>query len=69
MDIIGADVEALYPSLDRDGSAKIVEQEVLRSTIRWEDLDYLEGARLIVLNMSAQYCRSHGLQRVLPVRR
>ena len=41
----------------------------MRSKIVWEDLDYLEGARLIALNRSAQYCREHQLQRVLPVRR
>ena len=69
MEVIGADVEALYPSLDMKECARIVEIEVMRSTVKWEDIDYLEGTRMIALNRSAQYCRSHPLQRVLPVRR
>ena len=48
---------------------KIIEDEVMRTSIKWEDLDYLEGTRLIVLNRSAKYCRDHKLNRVLPVRR
>ena len=67
--LIGCDVEALYPSLDVGRCAKEVEEEVMRSSLRWEELDYLEGARLIALNRSAEYYRSHTLQRVLPVRR
>ena len=42
----------------------------MRTSIQWEDLDYLEGTRLIALNRSAEYCRSHGkLRGILPVRR
>ena len=41
----------------------------MRSRIDFEDLDYMEGARLIALSRSAAYCRSHKLHRVLPVRR
>ena len=48
---------------------RIVEEEILRSPIIWEDLDYLEGCRMIALNRSAAYCRKHPLHRVLPVRR
>ena len=69
MVVIGSDVEALYPSLDIEDSMKIIEEEVMRTSINWEDLDFLEGTRLIVLNRSAKYCREHNLSRVLPVRR
>ena len=68
-EVIGSDVEALYPSLDVGEVGKIVEGEVLRTKIQWEDLDYLEGTRIIVLNRSSEYCRGHKLSRVLPVRR
>ena len=67
--IIGADVEALYPSLDTEECARIVKAETLRSKIRWNDLDYLEGARFIALNRTADWCRQSDLRRVLPVRR
>ena len=69
MVIVGSDVEALYPSLDVTGCGKIVLEEVMRTSITWEDLDYLEGTRMIVLNRSAEYSRRHELSRVLPVRR
>ena len=67
--IIGADVEALYPSLDTEECARIGKAETLRSKIRWNDLDYLEGARFIALNRTADWCRQSDLRRVLPVRR
>ena len=69
MVVIGSDVEALYPSLDIEDCMKIIDEEGLRTSIKWEDLDYLEGTRLKVLNRSAKYCREHKLSRVLPVRR
>ena len=69
MVVIGSDVEALYPSLDIEDCTRIIEEEVERTKIKWEDLDYVEGTRLIVLNRSALYCRGHQLSRVLPVRR
>ena len=69
MVIIGCDVESLYPSLDKGETSRIVGEEMLRSEIVWEDLDYLEGARLIALNRSADWCRTHELRRVLPTRR
>ena len=50
MVIIGSDVEALYPSLEIDECCKVVEEEVMRSTITWGDIDYLEGARFIALH-------------------
>ena len=69
MVIIGCDVESLYPSLDRDETSRIIGEEILRSEIVWEDLDYLEGTRMIALNRSAEWCRTHELRRVLPIRR
>ena len=69
MVVIGCDVESLYPNLDIEECGRIVEEEMMRSRINWEDLDYLEGCRMIALNRSAAYCRNHSLHRVLPVRR
>ena len=67
--IVGCDVEALYPSMDREQVAKIVEQAVLESNILWKDLDYLEGARFIALNKSEEWCRQSSLSKILPRRR
>lgn len=65
--IIGCDIETLYPSLDKKRTFAIVYEEVMRSTIKWEDLDFLEGTRQIALNRSSEYCRNSPLRRVLPV--
>ena len=69
MVLVGCDVEALYPSLDRDECSRIIGEEIMKSNVSWSNLDYMEGARMIVLNKSASYCRKHSLHRVLPVRR
>ena len=45
MVIVGCDVEALYPSLDYEVCGRIVAEEIMRTSIKFEDLDYLEGAR------------------------
>ena len=45
MEIIGCDVEALYPSLDIDVVCDTVYQEILDTEVTWGDIDYLEGCR------------------------
>ena len=52
-----------------ENCSRIVGEEILGTKITFEELDYLEGTRMIVLNRSAQYCRNHVLQKVLPRRR
>ena len=42
---------------------------MLESNIKWEENDYLEGARYVALNWSEDKCRSSGLWRILPHRR
>ena len=69
MVLVGIDVEALYPSLDKEECSRIVSEEILRSNVKWTDIDYLEGARFIALNRSAEECRRHKLHKILPVRR
>ena len=46
-----------------------VKEAVLKSGIKWQEIDYLEGARYVALNWSEQQCRSSGLRRILPWRR
>ena len=56
-------------SLEVEECGRIVGEEVMRNSVSWENIDYMEGARLIALNRSAKWCRDHELQRVLTVRR
>ena len=67
--IVGADVEQLYPSMSKKQVAKLMEEAVINSSIKWVDLDYLEGCRLIALNKDEDWCRGSKLSRVLPRRR
>ena len=69
LEIIGWDVNALYPSLDWVTTEGVVREAILKSNIKWEDIDYMEGCRYIALNLSADECRKSNLSRILPVRR
>ena len=67
--IVGFDVEQLYPSLEMGTAAKIIEEMILKSKIRWTDLEYMEGARMVALNKSEDWIRKEGLSRIIPRRR
>ena len=69
MVIIGSDVSALYPSLDAEKVSELVYLAVLKSNIKWSNVDYLEASRYIAMNWDAPTCRKSILRRVLPVRR
>ena len=67
--IVGADVEALYPSLEAIQVADIVYKAIMETEVGFEGVQYQEGARYIALTSTAQECRLGPLWRVLPVRR
>ena len=69
LEIIGCDVNALYPSLDWDTSEEMVKSAIMESDIRWDEFDIMEGCRYIALNWSGDKCRRSTLARILPVRR
>ena len=47
----------------------MVRQAVLAAGIKWKEVDYLEAARYIALNLTAEEVAMSGLRRVLPWRR
>ena len=67
--IIGADVEALYPSLEGVQVAEIVYRAIMETRVKFKGINYQEGCRYIALTSSAQECRLGPLRRVLPTRR
>ena len=69
MCIVGADVEALYPSLEAIEVANIVYTAIMETEVKFEGVDYLEGCRYIALTSTEQECRLGPLRRVLPRRR
>ena len=69
MVMIGADVVSLYPNLDVNKVVDRIEQEILRTDMEFSNIDYLEAARYLVLNMSQEECRKSILRRIPPWRR
>ena len=67
--IVGCDVEQLYPSMKKEQVAKIMEEAIRKTDIKWMDLDYMEGCRFIALNKTQEWCVQSKLRRVLPRRR
>jgi hypothetical protein len=67
--ILGSDVESLYPSLDAIEVAQIVYKCIMETDVKFRGVDYQEACRLIALTSSEQECRLGPLRRVLPVRR
>ena len=66
--VIGADVEALFPSLISEIVGRVIREAVIKSRIQLEDFNYKEMARYI--RMGDKYRSNVGsLDRVLPVRR
>ena len=69
MVMVGADVEALYPSLADIQVANIIYKAIIETEVGFEGIDYMEGCKYIVMNSTAQECRASPLRRILPIRR
>ena len=67
MVVVGADVEALYPSLEAIEVANIVFRAVQESEVYFEGVDFMEACKYIALTSTEQECRIGPLRRVLPV--
>ena len=50
IEVIGFNVDALYPSLDWRNTEKVVKDSIMDSDIKSEDIDIMEGCRYIALN-------------------
>ena len=67
--MVGSDVVNLYPSLEADKVVGEIEQEMLRTDMQFDNIDYLETTRYLVLNWTQEEARRSPLRRVLPWRR
>ena len=47
--VVGSDVEALYPSLEAVEVAEIVYEAVLKTKIKFENIDWVEGCKYIAI--------------------
>ena len=66
--VIGADVEALYPSLEAVEVAEIVYNAMLETKVKFDNVEWLEACKYIALTSTEQECRLGPLKRVLPRR-
>ena len=60
---------SLYPNMRVDQVSDKVREAILLSDIKWREVDYMEAARYIALNLTAEEVLKTGLKRVLPWRR
>ena len=67
--VVGADVEALYPSLDAIEVAEIVYRAMLDTKVKLASVDWAEACKYIALTSTEQEARLSPLRRVIPIRR
>ena len=67
--VVGSDVEALYPSLEAVEVAQIVYQAILETDVKFVGVDYQEACRMIALTSTEQECCLGPLRNVIPKRR
>ena len=56
MVLVGSDVASLYPTLDAEKVAELVYNAVMKSDIKWTNLNYIEATSYIVLNWAEEQC-------------
>ena len=69
MVVIGSDAVSLFPSMAKLESADEVAEAVLESSMKWDNINWKEATRFLVLGRDEAWCRSSGLYRVLPWRK
>ena len=69
MVVIGYDVVSLYPNMKVDQVSEKVLEAIMMTKITWRAVDYMEAARYVILNLTAEEVMESGLKRILPWRR
>ena len=67
--LLGADVAALYPNLDKIVTGEIMYQAVIHSDVRFEGFDYERLAVFLFLNIGETLLIKCGLEDCIPRRR
>ena len=68
MVIVGSDVQALYPSLQDVDVAIICYEAVMKSSIRFDKINYRLASQYIAMNLLKEEQKFSELKRILPVR-
>ena len=67
--VASQDVEALYPALDIEETARICAERVQNSTLEFNGVDYVWALKYIAMNLTKEEAPRSKLWRLLPVRR
>ena len=67
--VASQDVEALYPALNIEESARICAERVQNSTLEFDGVDYVWALKYIAMNITKEEAPRNKLWRLLPVRR
>ena len=67
--VASQDVEALYPALDIEETARICAERVQNSTLEFDGVDYVWALKYIAMNLTKEEAPRSKLWRLLPVRR
>ena len=68
VEIVGADVESLYPNLSDTHVADIVYKAIIETDVKFENINYKEAVRYLALNWTEKECRMSDVRRTLPWR-
>ena len=66
--LVGADVCALYPSMDPVRTGEVVREETIRSKIIWQGMDWRECLKYLKMNLTPYQAKVRGVAHLLPVR-
>ena len=67
--VCGADVVGMYPALEAETTSEAIRQEVIRSRIRYENVNWPEATRYIAANSTEFETRQMGVHNLIPRRR
>ena len=67
--MIGADIEALYLSLDPIRTGEAIREETMKSEIKWEGIDWHEALKYLRINLTPYQARTLGIEHLLPERK
>ena len=67
--LLGADVKALFPSLDCKEVAKEVMKELLETEMKIDEVDWKELATYLAMNLDQKQVDALPVRRLIPVRR
>ena len=67
--LIGADVEALYPSPDPIRTGEAIREETIKSEVKWAGVDWAETLKYLRLNLTKYRARQLQIEHLLPTRK